>query len=184
MIEELDSAFASTSFLIMLKLLIIVTLTFNKSIGTTDITITFLHASLNPEEPEVCAWPPKGYFPHVNILWKLKKTADGLRTAPKDWQDHFAITLQSCDFSISKSDGNVHFHTELQCIILAYVDGLIMFGRPSDVAHIQQLLKDALLTLEATKKSFLDDTFSERAMVSPCAKKQSISSDVLTSMEC
>ena len=62
-IKDLDSTFASTPVLIILKLLIVLALAFNWSIFTYDVTTAFLHALLNPEDDPIYVWPPTEYFP-------------------------------------------------------------------------------------------------------------------------
>ena len=62
-IKDLDSTFASTLVLIMLKLLVVLSLSIGWSIFTYDITTAFLHALLDPNDDPIFVWPPVEYFP-------------------------------------------------------------------------------------------------------------------------
>ena len=144
-IKDLDSTFASTPVLIILKLLIVLALAFNWSIYTFDVTTAFLHAFLDPNDDPIYVWPPSEYFPFKNVVWRLKRAVYGLRTAPREWQDHFAKEIQSLGFKRLKSDGNVYVHEHLQVIILAYVDDLMVFGKEEHIFTIETKLKKIFL---------------------------------------
>ena len=49
----------------------------------------------------------------------------GLRSAPQDWQSHWAAVLAGIGFIRLQADANVYMHTELQVYILAYVDDMM-----------------------------------------------------------
>ena len=127
-INDVDDTFASTPVLCILKLLLVLALAKGWSLFTYDITTAFLHASLNPEDPPIYVWPPKEYFPPGTIIWRLLKAVYGLRTAPRDWQDHFSQVMELMNFIRLKSDGNVYINLLLQVIILAYVDDLFILA--------------------------------------------------------
>ena len=92
-----------------------------------DISTVFLHAPSGGHE-SIYVWPPVEFYPLGNTLWRLKKAMYGLRSAPTDWQTHWASILLSIGFLRRQSDVNVYMHTELQLYILAYVDDRMIIG--------------------------------------------------------
>ena len=147
-VKDLDHTFASTPVLLILKLLIVLALSMSWCIFTFDITTAFLHASLDPTDDPIYVWPPVEYFPFREVIWKLKRAVYGLRTAPREWQDHFAEQLQAMGFKRLKSDGNVYVHTHLQVIVLAYVDDLMVFGNKDHIFIIKTKLNSVFLIKE------------------------------------
>ena len=76
---DVDSIYASTPSLVILRLLLVMALARSWEISLADISTTFLHASI--EEP-VFAWPSSEYYPEGNCLWRLNRAMYGLRQSP------------------------------------------------------------------------------------------------------
>ena len=68
------------------------------------------------------------------MLWKLNRPLYGLRTAPKDWQDHFADTMQELGGIRLKCENNVYLfpahdgNNAHNHYVMGYVDDLIITG--------------------------------------------------------
>ena len=120
-IADIDDVYASTPVLLILKVLLVHALSVGWSIFTYDVTTAFLHANLDPSAPPIYVWAPAEFFPSGTTMWKLKRAVYGLRTAPKEWQDHFSEEPQSMGFRRLKSDSNMYVHGPLQVIFLAYL---------------------------------------------------------------
>lgn len=101
-----------------------------------DITTAFLHAYLDPEEPPIFEWPPGEFLPGKRILWKLRRAVYGLRSAPRDWQDHFASEMQQNGIRRLKSGGHVYAHKGPFVVALARVDDLMTFGKGDDIKNV------------------------------------------------
>ena len=108
-----------------------------------DISTAFLHAPLSGEP--VYVWPPKEFYHFGKVLWRLKKAMYGLRSAPKDWQAHWAAVLLSIGFIRLQSDANVYMHREFAVYILAYVDDLMIIGLQIFIDKVLPLLKEKFL---------------------------------------
>ena len=93
-IEDMDDTYASTPVLCILKVLIVHALSRQWGIFTYDVTTAFLHAQLNPEATPIYVWAPIEFYPDGQTIGKLKRAVYGLRTAPREWQDHFAKELK------------------------------------------------------------------------------------------
>ena len=109
-----------------------------------DISTAFLHAQLSSDD-QIYVWPPKEFYPLGGVIWLLKKAMYGLRTAPRDWQVHFAAQLQSMGFTRMQSDANVYINFELVVIIFVYVDDLIVMGVKASVSKVFELLNQKFL---------------------------------------
>ena len=106
-ITDIDDTYASTPVLLIVKTLLVHALAMNRSIFTYDNMIAFLHASLDPDADPIYVWAPSKYCPSGTTLWRLKKACYGLRTAPREGQDHFADELRNMGFKRLKSGGNI-----------------------------------------------------------------------------
>ena len=128
-IKDLDDVYASTPILVSLRLLLAVSLSCDWSIVSADVSTAFLHAELRSDVP-IFMMPPSEFYPDAgkNVLWQLQRAMYGLRSAPRDWQDHFASTLRNLKYHRLQSDPNVYVHYEQRIILLVYVDDLLFFG--------------------------------------------------------
>ena len=93
LINDKDDTYASTPLLNTLKILLLFGMQKNYRMRFGDVSTAFLHATLNDESLYVV--PPHEYYPDGKVYWRLKRPLYGLKTAPKEWQDHFAHILTS-----------------------------------------------------------------------------------------
>ena len=92
-ITDIDDTYASTPVLLILKVLLVYALSVGWGIYSFDVTTAFLHATLDPGADPIYVWAPQEYDQDQQHIWRLKKAVYGLRTAPREWQDHFADEL-------------------------------------------------------------------------------------------
>ena len=76
----------------VLRILLIIALARGWMIHFFDISAAFLHAPLSGDEA-IYVWPPVEFYPLGDILWRPTKAMYGLRSAPRDWQTHWASVL-------------------------------------------------------------------------------------------
>eukprot|EP00971_Amphidinium_carterae_P135887 2692476-Amphidinium_carterae.1 len=96
------------------------------TVFTTDIASAFLNT---PIEQEVLVQPPKEYYHNqTHILWSMTKALFGLRTSPKQRQEHLSAILQKLGFTRLKNDECVFINTMSTTYIMAFVDDLHVVG--------------------------------------------------------
>ena len=88
-------------------------------------------------------------FKEPGYVYKLKKSIYiyGLRQIPKKFFDHLSGQLKSLGFTVSASDQCLFIRSD--CIVVTYVDDILVFGRDNDA--ISKLLDD-LKRIETTVK--------------------------------
>ena len=69
----------------------------------------------------------------------------GLRTAPRDWQLHFAQVRKNLGFNHLQSDANVYINHIEKVIIYAYVDDLLMIGASVALDEMLKLIETHFL---------------------------------------
>ena len=146
-VASLDDTYASTPVIYVLRILLIIALSRNWMIHFFDISTAFLHAPLCSEDPTY-VWPPTEFYPNNDTLWRLKKAMYGLRSAPRDWQTHWASILMSIGFLRLQYDANIYMHLELVVYILAYVDDLMIIGTNIAIRQVLPLLQKHFLIKE------------------------------------
>eukprot|EP00971_Amphidinium_carterae_P263862 5235072-Amphidinium_carterae.1 len=68
----------------------------------------------------------------------MTKALYGLRTSPKQWQEHLSAILQMLGFTRLKSDACVFANQQSSVYLMAYVDDLLVVG---DNVATQQFLQ-------------------------------------------
>ena len=136
-----------------LKILLLLAQTRSWRVLFGDVSTAFLHARLQDDE-RIFVEPPIEYDPQEkyktskdpknSVLWRLRKALYGLRTAPKQWQDHFAVILEDLGGARLKSDPNVYYFAVSGCYLMVYVDDLILLGEDPD-ALFEKIEKQVLL---------------------------------------
>ena len=144
-ISDLDETYASTPVVTTLRLILCIALTLGLTIVLGDISTAFLHANLRDMDSRVLMWAPSEFYPTQDVLWLLKKAMYGLRTSPKDWQEHFASTILDMGFKRLLSEPNLYVKTASMIYILAYVDDLLIIGPEALVQKTLELLKTKFL---------------------------------------
>eukprot|EP00971_Amphidinium_carterae_P119196 2361027-Amphidinium_carterae.2 len=86
-IHDTDTqTFAATPSSMVMRLLLTLAIIKKFTLFTTDVASAFLNT---PIDEEVLVQPPKEYYHNQpNVLWKMTKALYGLRTSPKQWQEH------------------------------------------------------------------------------------------------
>ena len=70
----------------------------------------------------------------------------GLRSSPKQWQDHIATVLTKLGLIRLKTDSNVYRNKEGTAYIMIYVDDLLLLGEGHIIDKIfEQIEKEVLL---------------------------------------
>ena len=143
-----DMTFASTPALSTAKVLLALAASKGWKCLLGDISTAFLHAAL-AEDEEIYVQPPPEYYSDPDVIWKLKKALYGLKTSPRNWQDHFADTVQRLGATRLKSDPNVDHFKKENTIVMSYVDDLLIVGEQAD--HIMSLLRKEFLLKETSR---------------------------------
>ena len=141
-VRDLDDIYASTPAFSILKLLLLIALSFGLSMVLYDISTAFLHAATTER---ILVRPPREFYPDGNVMWLLKRAMYGLRSAPADWQRHFAEVMSAMGFRRLQTEPNVYISITILTIIFVHVDDLILFCRPDRRDDIEQQLKSHFL---------------------------------------
>ena len=143
-ISDLDSVYASTPMLCILRILLTVALARSWVAATGDITTAFLHATAATSN--LYMWPPAEFYNAADrIAWKLNKAIYGLRSSPEAWQDHLAQTLQQLNMRRLKAEPNVYCNSAGTVYIMAYVDDLLFVGEPQQIQDTFRAIQKQLL---------------------------------------
>eukprot|EP00971_Amphidinium_carterae_P259871 5156097-Amphidinium_carterae.1 len=72
----------------------------------------------------------------------MTKALYGLRTSPKQWQEHLSTILQRMGFNRLKSDACIFAHRQSTIYLMAYVDDLLVvlqqFQQRLEMKHTTQ----------------------------------------------
>eukprot|EP00971_Amphidinium_carterae_P167316 3315409-Amphidinium_carterae.1 len=144
-IHDTDTqTFAATPSSMAMRLLLTIAIIKQFAVFTADVASAFLNT---PIDEEVIVQPPKEYChnqPHT--LWKMTKALYGLRTSPKQWQEHLSTILQKLDSQDSRMMCVCVFANKQSSIyLMAYVDDLLVVG---DNVATQQFLQQFQQHLE------------------------------------
>ena len=90
-----------------------------------------MHAGL-PEGEQIFVQPPPEYYSDPDVIWRLKKALYGLKSSPRQWQDHFADVLLQLGAVRLKSDPNIFHFQKQKTIVMVYVDDLLVLGEQPD----------------------------------------------------
>ena len=108
--------------------------------------MAFLHAIA--ATTDIHMRPPQEFYDENNkhIVWRLNKAMYGLRSSPKQWQDHIATVLTKLGLTRLKTDSNVYRNKEGTAYIMIYVDDLLLLGEGHIIDKIfEQIEKEVLL---------------------------------------
>ena len=91
-VADHDLLFASTPLFCILRVLLTMALVYNWSVCTGDVSVAFLHAAAITHN--LVMRPPHEFYNEENrhIMWRLNKAIYGLRSSPKQWQDHITFS--------------------------------------------------------------------------------------------
>ena len=131
-VTDHDLLCASTPLFCILRILLTMALGSNWSASTGDVSVAFLHAAAISYN--LVMRPPREFCNEENrhIMWQLNKAIYGLRSSPKQWQDHIAhILTVTLELVRRTTESNVYRTKDCQVYIMIYVDGLLLMGAQS-----------------------------------------------------
>ena len=102
-VTDHDRLFASTPLFCTLAMALVC----NWSVCTGDVSVAFQHAAAISYN--LVMRPPHEFYNEENrrIMWRLNKAIYGLRSSPKQWQDHIAhiltVTLKPTESNVYRS---------------------------------------------------------------------------------
>lgn len=101
--------------------------------------------------------PPPGSNCSKNMVWKLKKGLYGLKQAPLIWYKTLATALTNAKYKVSILEPCVFYTKEKDCIILVYVDDILITGKDEQtVEKAAKCLNDVFVMKDlGTPKVFL-----------------------------
>eukprot|EP00971_Amphidinium_carterae_P205361 4076051-Amphidinium_carterae.1 len=85
----------------------------------------------------------------------MKKALYGLRTSPKQWQEHVSTILKEMGFNRLKSDACIFGNVKTNVYLMAYVDDLLVVGNPLTVKPFLEQFK-VKLKLKHISQSTID----------------------------
>eukprot|EP00438_Fugacium_kawagutii_P015960 Skav227097 [mRNA] locus=scaffold199:26190:27674:+ [translate_table: standard] len=156
-IADIDSIYASTPIYSCLRTLLAISLSNSKFVIITgDISTAFLHAIASTTN--LYMYPPAEFYNKEDgVVWKLNKSIYGLRSSPKQWQQHLADTLQQLGLQRSVTEPNIYYTPTRDCYILVYVDDLLFAGEEPTVNRLFKAIQQHLL-LRPTGKLDIGNT--------------------------
>ena len=105
-VRDKDDLYAATPTFVVVKMLIVLALSFGWGLWCADVATAFLHAPLSGDP--VFVLPPPGLT--TSLVWRLNKAMYGLRQAPKAWQEHLCAVLLAFGYLQSQYEPCVSFH--------------------------------------------------------------------------
>ena len=145
-ISDNDLIYASTPLFCILRILLTMALVNNWAVRTGDVSVAFLHAAA--AALNIIMRPPQEFYDDNNrhIMWKLNKAIYGLRSSPKQWQDHIADVLTALGLTRLKTESNVYRNKAGTAYIMVYVDDLLFIGEQSEINILfDKIMKQVLL---------------------------------------
>ena len=130
------------------RLTLAVCATMNWKLRSIDFKTAFLQG--NPIEREIFVKPPKEA--NTSKLWKLNKTAYGLKDAPREWYLRLKEKVLSLGCKLSASDYGMffmHHEGKLVGILILYVDDILWGGNRK---FRLQVIEELKLTFEVSSE--------------------------------
>ena len=147
LVTDHDLLFASTPLFCILRVLLTMALVYNWSVCTGDVSVAFLHAAAITHN--LVMRPPHEFYneEHRHIMWRLNKAIYGLRSSPKQWQDHIAHVLTvTLELVRCTTESNVYRSKGCLVYIMIYVDDLLFIGLQSIINTLfSRMQKEVLL---------------------------------------
>ena len=146
-VTDHDLLFASAPLFCILRILLTMALAYNWSVSAGDVSVTFLHAEAISYN--LVMRPPHEFYNDDNrhIMWRLNKAIYGLRSSPKQWQDHIAhILTVALGLVRCTTESNVYRSKDCQVYIMTYVDDLLFIRVQSVINTLfSRMQKEVLL---------------------------------------
>jgi len=132
------------------------------SVGLGDVSVAFMHAPIPRQEGSepVVINPPADCKEDPREFWELASAMNGLRAAPKMFQDWFAgvVTSKEGGFVRSVADPQLFFSPDRKVFISSHVDDPLILGEKDRVAQALQFLEKKMLFRSEGIKN-VDDEF-------------------------
>ena len=151
-VTDHDLLFASTPLSCILRILLTMELVYNWSVSRGDVSVAFLHAEAISYN--LAMRPPHKFYNDENrhIMWRLNKAIYGLRSSPKQWQDHIAhILTVTLGLVRCTTESNVYRSKDCEVYIMICVDDLLFIGVQNIINTLfSKMQKEVLLGQQAT----------------------------------
>ena len=130
-----DEVFSPTAKMTSLRMIMQMIVEYDMKVSQLDVKSAFLNA---PLEHEVYVKQPEGF--HIGSeggmnVWKLRKSLYGLKQSGRNWNKTLHDFLTDLSFTQSLSDPCVYTikHDDVLCIVLIWVDDLIIASNDDDL---------------------------------------------------
>ena len=143
-----EELYAPTASLEVLRSVLALAALGNMDILTLDISVAFMHAPLPEDEVQIVQLPPSCMsLKSERMFMDLRKALNGLRKAPLFWYRELKRTVRDKlgfqETSESTVFRKVDVRGRLICVLLAYVDDLLLCGTLSVLRQVaEQLSKE------------------------------------------
>lgn len=132
---DYQETYAPVARLTSVRLLLALAAWFQWEIEQLDVITAFLNPYLSEE---VYMEPPQGMDIESGKVLRLRRTLYGLKQSPYEWYSDIDQRLITLGFRRSTADSNIYIATHARCILLLYVDDILIAGPREDVFRIKQ----------------------------------------------
>lgn len=130
-----QETYAPVARLTSMRLLLALAAWFQWEVEQLDVVTAFLNPHLSEE---IYMEPPEGMELEVGKVLRLNRTLYGLKQSPYEWYSDMHKKLMTLGFRRSTEDPNIYVSTLVQCILLLYVDDILLAGPQGPVSQIKQ----------------------------------------------
>jgi hypothetical protein len=109
---------------------------------TADVSVAFLHAPVDTENPQYVMPPPDAGEP-PGVVWRLERSLYGTRSAPRNWQLHLVGLLAQAGWTRGRADPATFFNG--QALLIVHVDDFLCVGPRATVDSLMTTLSNSLL---------------------------------------
>ena len=109
---------------------------------TADVSVAFLHAPADKENPQYVTPPPDAGEPQ-GVVWRLERSLYGTRSAPRNWQQHLVGLLAKAGWTRGRADPATFFNG--RALLVVHVDDFLCVGPRGDVDSLMTTLSSSLL---------------------------------------
>lgn len=129
--------YAPVARLTSVRLLLALAAWFQWEIEQLDVITAFLNPHL---AEEIYMEPPEGMEVEDGKALRLLRTLYGLKQSPLEWYSDIDKKLITLGFRRSTEDSNIYISTHVQCILLLYVDDILLAGPQEYISQMKQEL--------------------------------------------
>ena len=143
--DPLDSTYAATLAAKSFRALMAICAKYDLECKQFDVVNAFLNASVNKKDGEIYCNLPDGFkdlgFSTEGIgqpVAELDKALYGLKDSPMLWYNEFSSALEALGLAKSSEEPCVFINNH--CLVLFYVDDILLLYRKSDESHARELV--------------------------------------------